>query len=132
MQRLATVMLLTALVPSMAMAQARETEDVELVSVELSNFEYTPSDLVFQHGRTYRLRLVNTSSGDHDFSARDFFAASKVAVEDQAKVDDGEVDVLEGETVEIILTPVERGTYDLHCSHFMHGIFGMRGSITVK
>jgi len=24
------------------------------------------------------------------------------------------------------------GTYDVHCSHFMHSIFGMKGKIVVR
>lgn len=104
----------------------------QLVSVELSNFEFSPNTLTFEHGRTYRLHLTNTSSGGHDFTAPEFFAGSTIDKGDRKFVVDGKIRLSAGQSVDITLTPREPGTYKLHCSHFMHGAFGMHGTITVR
>src|SRR6185503_14921185 len=51
----------------------------EVVSVQLSNFKFSPSELTLHRGRAYRFHLVNTAGGGHDFSAPGLFAASTVA-----------------------------------------------------
>jgi len=132
MRQIFLTMLVAPFAFSIAGAQASEPKDVELISIELSSFAFSPSDLVFQHDRTYHLRLVNTSSGGHDFAARTFFSESKIAPEDMAKVVNGKVELHGGEVVDITLTPTNLGTFELHCSHFMHGVFGMHGKINVK
>ena len=110
---------------------AQETQP-QLVTIELSSFAFTPSELTLQHGHAYRLHLVNTSSGGHDFTAPEFFAASDVAPQDRALVTDGKVRLSGHATADIALTPEKAGTYKLHCSHMMHASFGMRGTITVQ
>lgn len=106
--------------------------NAQTVIVQLSNFKFTPSAITLQHGTPYRLHLVNAASGAHDFSAKQFFAASEIASEDSAKVSNGSVDLDGGEAVDIRLVPMQPGSYRLHCSHFMHTTFGMKGTITVN
>ena len=108
-----------------------QTSPPEAVSVELSNFKFSPSELTLQHGHAYRLHLVNSASGGHDFTAPEFFAASTIAPEDQGKVAGGKVKLDGKQTVDITLTPEKSGTYPLTCSHFMHSGMGMKGQITV-
>lgn len=127
---LGSVCLLTLQVPfGMASAQAAAPE---LVSVELSNFKFSPTDLTLQHGRSYRLHLVNDAGGAHDFTAPEFFAASAIAPADRGAVVDGKVKLAGHQTVDVTLTPEKAGSYELHCSHFMHSGFGMKGQITVQ
>ena len=104
----------------------------QAINVELSSFAFTPSSLTLQHGRTYRLHLVNTSGGGHDFTAPEFFAASAIAPADRNRVTDGKVKLAGNQTVDINLTHEKAGTYPLRCSHFLHAGMGMRGSITVQ
>lgn len=104
----------------------------ETVTVELSNFKFSPSTLTLQHGHTYRLHLVDTVGGGHDFTAPEFFAASAIAPEDQAKVADGKVKLSNKDVVDVTLTPEKAGTYALRCSHLMHSSFGMTGQIVVQ
>jgi len=68
--------------------EAQVTEQ-QLLSVEFSNFEFSPNTLTFEHGRTYRLHLTNTSSGGHDFTAPEFFAGSTIDKGDRQFVVDG-------------------------------------------
>lgn len=112
---------------AVAMAQAPDT-----VSVELSNFNFTPSQLTFQRGHIYRLHLVNEAGGGHDFTAPEFFAASAIAPADEGKVVRGKVKLGGKETVDIIITPEKAGNYPLTCSHFLHSSMGMKGAITVQ
>lgn len=111
---------------------AAQTAAPEIVSVELSNFKFSPSDLTLQQGRTYRLHLVNAAGGAHDFTAPEFFAASNIAAGDRALVAGGKVKLAGHQSVDITLTPAKSGTFALHCSHFMHSGMGMSGQIVVQ
>jgi len=104
----------------------------QLVNVALSSFAFSPSMLTFQRGRTYRLHLVNTSGGGHDFSAPEFFASSAIAPADRTRVTNSKIKLAGKQSVDITLTPEKAGTYELHCSHFLHAGMGMKGSITVR
>lgn len=121
------IALLLALSPA---ASAQSTEG--RVTVELSSFKFTPKALTLRQGQRYRLHLVNTASGGHDFVAKEFFAASTIAPEDRDKIRDGRIDLHGEEAVDVILTPNRAGTYKVHCSHFMHSTFGMTGEIVVQ
>jgi uncharacterized cupredoxin-like copper-binding protein len=124
-----------AAIAAIALAGAAQTPDwgrTQTITVELSSFKFVPANLVLDHGTPYRLHLVNRASGGHDFVARRFFANSTIVAEDRAEVVDGRVDLGGGDSVDVRLVPTRPGTYDLHCSHFMHAIFGMKGTITVR
>lgn len=109
---------------SQAVAQAAEQR------VELSNFDFAPKELHLQAGQPVTLVLANVASGGHDFSAPEFFAAARIEPADAALVDEGEVDVPARETRTIHLVPAA-GTYKLTCTHTMHAMFGMKGTIVV-
>lgn len=119
------------LIAGAALALAAPMQAPATITVTLANFKYAPEAIALQHGQPYVLRLVNSAGGGHDFVAREFFAAAAVAAEDRAKLKKGGVEVPGGETVEIRLTAPPAGSYTLHCSHFMHSTFGMKGEITV-
>lgn len=114
-----------------AMAQSPDWSMAARVPVDLRSFKYDPSTITLDHGRPYVLHLTNTSSGGHDFVAKGFFAAAKVDETDRAAVHDGRVDVGGGESVDIRLIAPAPGRYEVHCSHFLHSTFGMKGTIVV-
>ena len=111
---------------------AAQTPAPETVTVSLSSFKFSPSELTLRQGREYRLHLVNTSGGGHDFTAPEFFAASLVAPGNRVLVAGGKVKLAGRQSVDVILTPEKTGTYPLHCSHFMHSSMGMSGRIDVE
>ncbi len=113
-------------------AQTPDWSQARPLTIELSSFKFTPAAPTLEHGAAYRLHLVNTSSGGHDFVAKEFFADSMIAPEDRAKIKGGSVDLDGGESVDIRLIPGKPGTYKLHCSHFMHSSFGMTGQVIVQ
>lgn len=106
--------------------------DARIVTVELSNFRFSPASIALEHGRRYRIHLVNGASGGHDFSAPSFFSAATVAPEDRARLAGGKVALHGGESVDIRLIAPAAGTYKVRCTHFMHGAFGMNGQIVVS
>jgi len=114
-----------------AIAQSVPAAAGQTVTVTLSNFAFEPEHLRLKAGVPVRLRLVNDSSGAHDFSAPAFFAASSFPPGTPEPAD-GDVDVAGHDTVEINLIPRTAGTYRLKCTHFLHGLFGMHGSIEVS
>jgi plastocyanin len=111
---------------------AAQDAQPQVVSVELSSFKFAPAEIALRHGQTYRLHLVNTSAGGHDFAAPEFFAASKIAAADRGVVADGKVKLSGKQSVDIVLTPEKAGIYALRCTHFLHSGMGMNGRIAVE
>jgi len=103
-----------------------------LINISLTNYAFTPGALNLKTGTTYHLHFINSGSKDHNFSAPEFFAASAVAPEDEAKVKKGLVSLESGQSVDVTVTPSRAGTYPVECTHFMHKMMGMHGSITVE
>jgi plastocyanin len=116
--------------PSEAQPRPAPVSDGETITVQLSNFDFTPEHLRLKAGVPVRLRLANVSGGGHDFSAPAFFAASGFPP-GVAAPQDGTVSVGSHQMVEITVVPRMPGTYHLECSHFLHSLFEMHGTIEV-
>ena len=101
------------------------------VEIDFSNFHYTPSQIRLHYGQSYVFHFVNQSSGGHDFSAKEFFAAASVDPADRARISNGEVELRGGESADVHLVAPAPGRYKAHCTHFMHSAFGMKTSIIV-
>ena len=123
------VMVITSIISSLAPAVAQTAQPI---SVSLTDYAFTPSALSLTAGVTYHLHLTNSGSKDHSFSAPQFFAASQIAADDQAKIKKGEVAIDSGQAVDITITPGQAGNFALTCTHFMHNMMGMHGTITVQ
>lgn len=132
--RLITIALFSAVAiwPIAAVAQPVDWSQAQTVNVELSNFKFTPDALSFAHGVPYRLHLTNSSSGGHDFAAKELFAASTVDPEDAAKLKNGAIGLKSGQSADIRLIANKAGSYPFRCTHFMHSTFGMTGTATVR
>jgi len=117
---------------ALASSQAPAQGAAERVEIDLSNFKFTPDAITLQHGLPYVLHFVNQAKGGHDFEARAFFDAASVAPEDRAAVAKGKVERGGGQSVDVRLTAPAAGTYEAHCTHFMHSTFGMTGKIVVQ
>lgn len=115
-----------------APAQDMGWSDAPRVEVDLANFKFVPATITLHHGQRYVLHLVNQASGGHDFVAREFFAAATIDPADRAKIAKGEVELDGGDSADIrVAAPTAPGSYPVHCSHFMHAAFGMKGTIVV-
>src|SRR5262245_23215817 len=118
---------------AMLAAQSATSQAPTVVNVQLSNFKFAPKDIVLNHGQSYVLRLTNAADGGHDFTASEFFAASRIAAADRSLVAEGEIEVPAGQVREVHLTaPAAAGSYKLKCSHSFHKMFGMSGTILVR
>lgn len=102
----------------------------ETVTVETIEYRFTPLQLVFRHGRPYRLVLVNRGRELHEFTAPEFFQASSVRNPDALVADRHEAVVHPGERKEILFVPLRTGLYPLSCAD--HETFGMIGTIRVE
>lgn len=126
--------LFTCILSSTGAAQpvADNWANARSLTVTLSSFQFEPSDIRLDHGVAYNLRLVNRSSGRHDFASPSFFAQAQLQAGDSAKVRNGRVALAGGDSVTIHLIAPAPGSYKVRCTHFMHGALGMTGRIVVQ
>jgi uncharacterized cupredoxin-like copper-binding protein len=116
---------------SAAAAQpAPDWSHAQRVDVTLANFSFSPKTIHLRAGRPVILHLANGSSGGHDFTAKQFFAASAVRAQDRAAIRGGSVEVGKHRSVDLALVP-RAGRYPLKCGHAFHRTFGMSGEIVV-
>lgn len=119
------------LLASAAAGQSSEGSNARTVEIDMTNFAYTPKAITLRRGVPYRLHFVNKAGGGHDFVAKEFFAQAAVDPASRSTVRKGEVELGGGESADVRLVATRAGTYDVHCSHFMHSTFGMKGKIVV-
>ena len=112
---------LAALAPASAQAPARTT-------IHLDSYHFMPNTLRLAAGKAVRLEFVNRSGKSHDFTAPQFFAASRILAGNPAG---GEVELRSHEAARVDLIPAA-GRYRVHCSHFLHAQLGMRATILVE
>jgi plastocyanin len=91
------------------------------------SFGFFPRPIVLGAGRPVTLTFQNRSGSSHDFTAKTFFATSRILRGDAA---DGEVELKPYETKSVTLVP-RAGKYTAHCSHFFHKQLGMSNQIYV-
>ena len=102
------------------------------ITITLTNYAFAPSALELKAGMTYQIHFINNGSRDHNFSAPEFFAASQIAQEDVTEVKNGSLELGNGESADVTVTPAHAGTYPFICTHFMHKMLGMHGKIVVQ
>ncbi len=130
MPRFASALVLLAI--PLAPVEGAMAQEAAPISITLTSYAITPSALNLKAGTTYHMHFINSSSKDHNFSAPEFFAASQIAPEDQAKVEKGLVALETGQSVDVTVTPGHPGIFAVKCTHFMHKTMGMHGSIVVQ
>lgn len=132
-RRQAVAALAVLILTSSAGAQpSTDWSDARLLTLRLSSFKFEPSEIILQHGVSYRLHFENASSGSHDFAVKAFFDQARLRPEDQAKISKGRIELGGGESVDIYLIAPSPGSYKVRCTHFMHSAFGMTGRIIVQ
>jgi plastocyanin len=121
--RLASATSLVAMLIAPAAAQS-PTQQI----IHLSSYGFAPSPIRLAAGAPVTLTFVNDSGKGHDFSAKEFFAASRITAGNALN---GKVDLNARESKSITLVPAP-GTFHVHCSHFMHDALGMHTEIIVS
>jgi len=109
----------------------------ETVSVEMTDYAFTPDDLVFHRGRPALLVLRNTTERDHTFVSTGFFKAIAVRqVASGAAVEPGpyveKIVVPAGATKEMLFVPGGFGAWNFECDRTGHAMLGMKGVVAVR
>jgi plastocyanin len=120
---------LLAAVPVAGWPQPRDVQSVETITIRLSNFAFSPDHLRLRAGVPVRLHLENESGGGHNFSAPTLFAASNFPT--GSPPTNGKIEVPSKTSADVVLIPRAPGVYEFKCSHFLHSLFGMTGTIVV-
>lgn len=115
-----------------ASAQTTAPTATASIAITLTDYAFSPGALDLQQGIAYQMHFVNNGSKSHSFSAPEFFADSQIAPQDMSKVKNGTVELGNGQSADIAVTPGHPGTYAFVCTHFMHEMMGMHGEITVQ
>jgi plastocyanin len=113
-------------------AAGAQGEAPTVVAVQLSEFSYSPTTIELNRGQDYVLRLTNSGAHAHDLSAKAFFQTVSLAPGLAALVEKGDVEVAAGRSANVALTPDKAGSYEMHCTHPMHAMLGMKGKIIVR
>ena len=92
------------------------------------SFGFAPKPILLRAGRPVTLTFENRSGSSHDFTAKAFFAYSRIISGDARE---GEVELKGYDTKSVTLIP-RAGTYKAHCSHFFHEPLGMSDTIIVS
>ena len=96
--------------------------------VDLLSYSYAPKPIRLAAGRPVTLTFVNRSGKGHDFTAKRFFANSTITA---GAAPGGKIELSSGQSRSVTLIP-RAGTYNVHCSHFLHTQFGMTNLIVVN
>ena len=109
------------------------------VTVELSEYRYSPENLRFQLGTPYKLELVNRGGMKHYFTAPEFFRA--IATRKVQSNRDGEIKapyftalemMPEGGQLDLYFVPVRPGSYRVACNIPGHTEQGMVGTLIIE
>ena len=122
MSRLAAIAALSLVSVAPAAAQPAA------VTIAMWSSDYAPKPIHLRAGRPVTLTFVNRSNSGHDFTARTFFAYSRIL---SGAAPEGKIGMGPGQSRSITLVP-RAGTYQVHCSHFLHKQFGMTDRIIVS
>ena len=109
-------------------AAAPVAPTVPVQTISLASDSFTPDPISLAAGREVTLKFVNTSAHGHDFTAPQFFAASRIV---SGSAPNGKVDVGGGQTRALTLIPTA-GEYRVHCTRPFHSALGMHAKIEVR
>ena len=96
--------------------------------IQVWSFGFAPHPIYLRAGQPVTLTFVNRSGSSHDFTAPGFFQHAKITA---GAAPEDEIELGPHETRVITLVPM-RGTYQAHCSHFLHKQMGMSDQIIVN
>lgn len=110
---------------------------MQTITVSLTEYKFTPSELSFKKNIPYRLILKNEGKEKHYFVSESFFRSIALR---KVQTTDGEVkapyitavEVYPEKSIEIYFVPDKAGTYDLICTIEGHAEKGMKGKIEIK
>lgn len=124
---LAPMLALMLIAPAPTAATAATAAPAATATITLTSYRFSPGPIYLAGGVPVRLVFVNSAGKNHDFTAKEFFRASRMLA---GRAPGGEVEVDAGQTKIVDLIPA-RGTYNVHCGKFGHSMLGMSTTIIV-
>lgn len=115
---------------------AADWDSMVTVTVEMSEYSFTPQSLTFVAGTPYKLEIKNVGDSKHYFTAEAFYRSIALR---KSQTSEGEfkapymkaIEVFPGDQVDVYFVAVLTGTYGSVCPIPGHNEAGMTGSITV-
>ena len=108
-------------------APAAAQQPAQLV-VQVWSFGFGPQPIRLAAGKPVTLTFANQSGSSHDFVAPGFFQHARILA---GAAPMGMIDLGPHQTRTVTLIPAA-GTYQAHCSHFLHKQMGMSDTILVQ
>ena len=124
--KIAAAAALSILAAAPGAAQTGSNQPTQIV-VQIWNFGFAPHPIHLAAGKPVTMTFVNQSGSGHDFTAPGFFQHAKISA---GAAPEGEIEFGPHQTRSITLIPA-RGTWQAHCSHFLHKQMGMSDTIVV-
>lgn len=121
--------------------KAANWDQMESVTIELSEHDFEPKQLKLKANKPYRLVIKNTGEADHYYTAAEFFKSVAWRKVMTPRPHGGEVKApyfnavevfKKGGVVELFFVTVKKGTFEVICTIDDHKDKGMTGSITVE
>lgn len=121
--------------------KAANWEQMETVTIVLTEHDFEPKHLKLKAGKPYRLVIKNTGEADHYYTAAEFFKSVAWRKVQTPRPYGGEIKApyftaveayKKGGTVELFFVTVKKGSFDVVCTIDDHKEKGMTGSISVE
>lgn len=128
-------------VDSAAIVKAANWEQMQTLTIELSEHEFDLKDIKLKANQPYRLVVKNTGTLDHYYTAAEFFKSVAWRKAMTPRPHGGEIKApyfnavevfKKGGVVELYLVPVKKGSFPVICTIDDHKEKGMFGTITVE
>lgn len=108
-----------------------------VVEIQLSEFDYSPSELFFERNKPYILRITNIGAAAHDMVGGSFFGAiaTKMAQNRSGRIVTPlltSIYVKSKQQMELWFVPVRPGKYTFFCNLDGHREGGMEGEVTIR
>jgi uncharacterized cupredoxin-like copper-binding protein len=126
---------------SAEIVKAANWEQMQTVTIELSEHDFEPKHLKLKANQPYRVVIKNTGEADHYYTAEKFFKSVAWRKVMSSRPHGGEIKApyfsaieafKKGGTVELYFVTVVKGSYEVVCTIDDHKDKGMTGSITVE
>jgi plastocyanin len=119
----------TAAALLLSAAPAASQPKTNVLPVRLYSYGYVPAPLSLHAGVEVTMVFTNGAGKGHEFKAPEFFHAARIVSGEVSE--EGSVELAPHQSMSISLVPA-RGTYPVHCGHFMHSEMGMKSTIYVQ
>jgi len=115
---------------------AADWDTAQHLTIELSEFAFTPDDIALEAGQPYVITVLNVGAVKHEFTAGDFFGSVAFRKAEDASGEfkapaPHEIEVFAGKEIEMYMIPTTAGRYQLVCEIEGHLEAGMSGTIDV-